>query len=843
MKTHALMGLCVLLTGCGGGGGGGDGNSEREPPNVPPTANAGLDQSVDEQATVTLSGSGLDSDGSIASYAWTQVSGTSVDLQDAASASASFEAPDKVSGMEELVFRLTVTDNRGEVASDEVSVTVTYANSPPVADAGPDMTVLAQSQVTLMGSGEDSDGNVVSYQWGLSFGPQITLVDADTATASFTAPEWSSLTADFTILLTVTDDLGATASDEVKITINAPPTAEAGPDRVVNEITEVTLMGSGNDPDGSIASFAWQQVAGPSVALDTPGARATRFTSPEVGDDIQNLSFRFTVTDSHGATASDEVVVTVEKLFPITGQVTFDLVPMVAQPRAMLDYGAIEVRPVRGARVQLVREDQVIDSASTDDKGLFSLLASKTAEVRVRVRAELFQDERNWYARVLDNTRDYALYTMEGDPFMATDASPSQTLHAASGWTGDGYGEARAAAPFAILDVLFEAMQFIRAVDEGVDFPQLEAFWSERNVSALTEDGSADYEKGRAGGAHYLEGFPTYDIPHSIYLVGDEDFDTDEYDRALIAHEWGHYFESSFSRCDSLGGAHREGDQLDMRTAFSEGFATALEAAIIDKPYYADTWGPKQGDGWIWDIENPNNRHYRPGWFNEASVQESLHDLIDPMNDDVLDLGFAPVYRVMVDHLKNTPSMVSIFAFAHGLKVRETEKVALIDSLFSSHQISPVMDDYGSGEENAGHPTSPDVLPVYKSLEVNGDPVNVCSTAEFLGQDEYTGNKLGVHQLLKLSVETGDYRFSATATVFPAGGAARPLLCLYRAGRVVEDSASIVTGSSPSFRNCRRSISGNLTAGDYVLEVTDTSNHSAGEITGRRCFDVEIARQ
>ena len=202
MKTHILMGICVLLLGCGGGGGGG--SSQRELPNVPPTANAGLDQSVDEQTTVTLSGSGVDSDGSIASYAWAQVSGTSVDLQNASSASASFEAPDKASGMEELVFRLTVTDNRGEAASDEVSVTVSYANSPPVADAGPDMTVLAQSQVTLMGSGEDSDGSVVSYQWGLSFGPQITLVDADTATASFTAPEWSSLTADFTILLTVT---------------------------------------------------------------------------------------------------------------------------------------------------------------------------------------------------------------------------------------------------------------------------------------------------------------------------------------------------------------------------------------------------------------------------------------------------------------------------------------------------------------------------------------------------------------------------------------------------------------------------------------------------------------
>ena len=102
--------------------------------------------------------------------------------------------------------------------------------------------------------------------------------------------------------------------------------------------------------------------------------------------------------------------------------------------------------------------------------------------------------------------------------------------------------------------------------------------------------------------------------------------------------------------------------------------------------------------------------------------RRGIYDLIDPMNDDVLDLGFAPVYRVLVDHLKTTPAMVSIFSFAHGLKVSETEKVALIDSLFNSHQISPVMDDYGSGEENSGHPASPDVLPVYKSLEAQQRP-------------------------------------------------------------------------------------------------------------------------
>ena len=834
MKPHVLLGFCVLLLGCGGGGGG----AEREPPNAPPTANAGLDQAVDELASVTLSGSGLDSDGSIASYAWTQDSGTSVEVQSASSASASFTAPNKAEGTEELVFRLTVTDNRGAAASDEVSVSVTYVNSPPVANAGPDMIALAKSQVILMGSGEDSDGTIASYQWGLSFGPPITLVDADTATASFTAPEWTPLTADFTILLTVTDDLGATASDEVKITINAPPRARAGPDRVVNELTEVTLSGSGSDPDGSIASFAWQQVSGTSVALDTPETQATRFTSPEVGDDIQDLSFRLTVTDSHGATASDEVVVTVEKLFPITGQVTFDYIPMVAQPRVKLDYGAIEVRPVRGATVRLRRGNSVVDTASTDDEGMFSILASKTSEVHLRVRAEIREDESNWDVRVLDNTRNDALYTMDGAPFLANATSPVQKLHAASGWTGDEYGEPRVAAPFAILDVIYDAIKLIRSADPDASFEPIEVRWSSNNINAHGANGRADYSRGRAGGAHFLSPFPQYGIAAAIYLLGDEDMDTDEYDRALIAHEWGHYFEVNFSRSETLAGGHGPGDQLDMRVAFSEGLATALEAMIIDRPYYGATFGTKQGDGWTWDVENPNQQRYRSGWFSEATIQESLYDLYDPANDDQLHLGFAPLYEVLVNDIPNTPAMVSIFPFIHGLKAREPEQVSGIDGLLASNLISEVVDEYGSGETNSGHPASPDVLPVYSDLVVNGEPVNVCSIVDFHGSGSSVFNKLGVRQFLKLKVSSGDYSLSATQTEIPENESSSPQLCLYRQGRLVRGTASL--GSPSVRRNCQESLSFRLDAGDYVLEVTDPANHRNHEQRGRRCFDVQI---
>ena len=102
----------------------------------------------------------------------------------------------------------------------------------------------------------------------------------------------------------------------------------------------------------------------------------------------------------------------------------------------------------------------------------------------------------------------------------------------------------------------------------------------------------------------------------AIYLLGDEDHDTDEYDRSLIAHEWVHFFEATLSRSDSLGGGHGPGDQLDMRVAFSEGLANALSAMITGEQSYAASFGPKQGSGWRWDIENAAQARLRPGWFS-----------------------------------------------------------------------------------------------------------------------------------------------------------------------------------------------------------------------------------
>ena len=127
-----LLGLAAVAGGCGGGGGGGNSvGPDPEPVNAAPTANVGEDQVADEGAIVTLTGRGEDRDGTIASYRWEQVSGPGVSLADPEAAATEFMVPAYASGEAELVFRLTVTDDRGASASDEVTVTVSPPPPPP----------------------------------------------------------------------------------------------------------------------------------------------------------------------------------------------------------------------------------------------------------------------------------------------------------------------------------------------------------------------------------------------------------------------------------------------------------------------------------------------------------------------------------------------------------------------------------------------------------------------------------------------------------------------------------------------------------------------------------------
>ncbi len=94
--------------------------------NQPPIANAGPDRTVKERTTVVLNGTASrDPDGGPITVSWRQVSGVRVTLNNARTLRPSFVAP-KVPRHQcyELVFEITVVDDRGARATDRVKISV-----------------------------------------------------------------------------------------------------------------------------------------------------------------------------------------------------------------------------------------------------------------------------------------------------------------------------------------------------------------------------------------------------------------------------------------------------------------------------------------------------------------------------------------------------------------------------------------------------------------------------------------------------------------------------------------------------------------------------------------------
>ena len=282
--------------------------------NNPPIVNAGADQSVDAGVIVALSGTARDPDGSIASYLWEQTGGTMSVLSGTTSATAMFTAPD-VSVDETLTFRLTVTDNDGAEATDEVMIVVRRVNKPPIVNAGADQSVDAGVIVALSGTARDPDGSIASYLWEQTGGTMSVLSGTTSATAMFTAPD-VSVDETLTFRLTVTDNDGAEATDEVMIVVrrvNKPPIVNAGADQSVDAGVIVALSGTARDLDGSIASYLWEQTEGTMSVLSGTTSATAMFTAPDVSVD-ETLTFRLTVTDNDGAEATDEVMIVVRRV-------------------------------------------------------------------------------------------------------------------------------------------------------------------------------------------------------------------------------------------------------------------------------------------------------------------------------------------------------------------------------------------------------------------------------------------------------------------------------------------------------------------------------------------------
>ena len=527
-------------------------------------------------------------------------------------------------------------------------------------------------------------------------------------------------------------------------------------------------------------------------------------SSSDLKPESSVASFSSSSSSASSASSADSVVV--------SGIISYDYVPHNTN-NVGLNYSAIEQRPVRGARVELIDDLGLIrSSATTAADGGYSISTQKNILVKVRVNAQLLSAAGpNWNFKVTDNTENNALYVMEGALVSTITQNAKRNLHAGSGWDGVAYSATRAAAPFAILDSIYIGVTRIVAAGNKQNLSPLDLRWSTKNSVA-----EGDTAKGEIGTSYY-DG-------SAIYILGDANNDTDEYDPYVLLHEWGHYLEDELFRSDSVGGDHSDGQFLDFRVAMSEGFANAFSGMMIDNVNYADASGLAQSSGFTFSIGRKNR--INKGYFSEGSVGSIFYNFYtSSLNKTAND--FSPIFNVLhSDAYSSSEAFTSIFLYYSQLKNQLPEHALLFSSLMQEQNIFGT-DEYASDESNNGGLSAS--LPVYKTLNTNGAAVNVCSAANF---GKY--NKLGNSQFLKLNIaQTGSYNIrlnkSGGADVF-----SKPEFILYQKGRAIAHTENTANDSVMSNVNVSR--------GNYVLEVYDLNNHDSDNTSENTiCFNVRVA--
>jgi hypothetical protein len=283
-----------------------------------------------------------------------------------------------------------------------------------------------------------------------------------------------------------------------------------------------------------------------------------------------------------------------------------------------LDLNRPVMVPIRSARVELYsRSSQTVVAVSqTDARGNFSVPAPFDPNLTIRVMSRLRTSD----LRVADNTNGGQFYVLAID---VDGRVPRSDVLIAD--------FSRISGAFNILEVLQRANDTVKSGDPNIVPPALPIFWSTRNRKGT---GAINIGQGLIGTTNFNVSTNT------AYVLGDRSDDSDEFDDAVIAHEYAHLLAAKFSRDDSQGGPHSVGDMLDPRLAWSEGWANFFSAAVRNDPVWRDSIGPN-GSGVIRrDLEINVPANDKPGYWSEASTDTLLWDLFDDRNDPADDVQY-----------------------------------------------------------------------------------------------------------------------------------------------------------------------------------------------------------
>ena len=378
-----------------------------------PVADAGPDQTVDEDTVVTFDGSGSWDDDGIDSYTWTIIE-LSVELYDVGP-TYTFADPGTYHVW------LVVTDIVGQISDpDEMIVTVNDL-TPPTADAGPDQYLNDGTQVTFDGSASYDNGVIVNYTWFIFDLAPFELYGV-VVNYTFSAP------GSYWVQLAVTDSGGNTGWDDMWVYVNGPPTAGSGGDIFMysGDWAYFTGWWSWDDFDPPwMMEFTWNfTYAGSEVVLTgldvwyqfiIPGDYTVTVTVRDTGGLESNTSFLVTVVLNPSASWVD----------PRTGETLVDGATI------SLDYAILS------GYVDAWEEVDVITTTATyqvwaDDNGYFEINPLELSDGLNIVTIMTYND---WWGQVI------TLYKMiRSDTYCmlwvdAPESPTSDVTTVMSGWT------------------------------------------------------------------------------------------------------------------------------------------------------------------------------------------------------------------------------------------------------------------------------------------------------------------------------------------------------------------------------------------------------------------------
>ena len=311
---------------------------------TPPVAVAGPDLSADVGIPVTLDGSGSTDSGGIANYTWT--------FDDGAPQILYGVRPTYIFGdMGVFEVTLTVKDAAGHSSTDSVSVAV-VDRTPPIAEAGPDITAEVGDPVLFDGSGCSDNVGIVNYTWECQHGEYVMTIRHSPNPYYHWPVQSFSVPFVYQVTLRVTDAAGLWSEDNMTLTLYdaTPPVADAGPDLMVPVGENVILNGTLSTDNGMFKEYSWTFVYNGTVR--TLDWIVVSFTFDMAG--IYEATLR--VTDLGDNSNEDSMTITVVDTGKVNGTV--------------LD---MDGKPVGGAEVKITASDGTTYSTTTVANGTFAL--------------------------------------------------------------------------------------------------------------------------------------------------------------------------------------------------------------------------------------------------------------------------------------------------------------------------------------------------------------------------------------------------------------------------------------------------------------------------------------